>query len=499
MTVDTSYRVLPARLAGEHSPAQLRRMQPWLDRTRPPSYPCRWILTLGCLFVIELTGGAPAASQASAKPTVAEIVDSIAAAAVGSGQIAGLSVAIARGTEAMVFRGYGWSDVEHRIPTPPDAVYEIGSITKQFTAAAILLLQEQGRLSIDDLVTDHLPQFPTRGRAVSLRHLLSHTSGIPDFTALPDFSALATRGAPLDSIVALVEDQPLLFVPGQAMAYSNSGYILLGRIIESASGVRYADFIEAQLFVPAGMLDSSYCDAAGLPASRTVGHRLLNRILLPTESLDHTWPYAAGSLCSTAADLIAWNRALHGGRLLSPESYEILTDPGELEDGTRLRYAAGLIVDSIGNRPVYRHGGSIPGFRAELLYFPEDGLSIAILLNTDGSISPLGLGEDLSARIHGATDGGRQVDYPLRRPAVDYVGEYRGVGRDGTRSVYVGATSPDRLVLRREDDQVRPLRPVGPDVFRAGRTWMTFNREADEIVSVRFDEIGENSILTRVR
>jgi CubicO group peptidase (beta-lactamase class C family) len=448
-----------------------------------------------CLLLPGLLVAAEAPGQDSSDRLVPEAIDSVVQRAVSAGEVAGLSVAVTRGDELLMSRSYGWADVERRIATPSGAVYEIGSITKQFTAAAILLLQDEGRLSIDDSLAAHLPDAPAVWRAITLRQLLGHTSGIPDFTLLPGFAELVRRGASLDSILGDVGRRPLLFAPGEAMAYTNTGYVLLGRVIEAVSGQPYAEYVARRLFYTAGMPDSSYCAPSDEPR-RARGHRLRNAVLFPTEPLDHVWPYAAGSLCSTARDLLAWNRALHGGAILSAAAYRTLTEPAKLRDGTYLRYAAGLMLDSIAGRPVYRHGGSVPGFRAELLYFPGDALSVAVLANTDASLSPFALAERISTGLYGAA---RIHERPPSRPIADYIGEYRGVGREGAKTVFIGAATSETLVARWEDGRAILLLPLGGDRFAADRYRLTFSSEGEEIHSLRLDEIAENSLLTRVR
>ena len=249
-----------------------------------------------------------------------------------------------RGADTLLLRGYGYADLEWEVPTPPDAAasYEIGSVTKQFTAAAVLKLVDEGRIDLDADVTEYLPDFDTQDHPVPVRRLLDHTSGIQGYTEMPVFGDLMRDPLPRDSLVSLVEAEPFLFEPGTGQIYNNSAFFLLGLIIEEISGDSYEAFVQTRLFEPLGMDRSYYCSVSDIRARRAHGYDAGPDGLQRKAYLDHTWPYAAGSLCSTAGDLVRWNQALHGGRVLSAASYEAMTTPLPLLDGTELEYAMGL-------------------------------------------------------------------------------------------------------------------------------------------------------------
>ena len=251
-------------------------------------------VALGSAAAVGLPAGL--AGQAWDRARIAAAVDSIVADALAGGRAAGMTVAVVRGRDTLVLKPYGRADLELDVPTPERAVYEIGSVTKQFTAAAILQLQEQGKLSLDDELGKYLPDFPTRGHRVTLRRLLDHTAGIKGYTELPEFRGLAMRKLPRDSLVALIAAQPFDFAPGEAMVYSNSGYFLLGLVIEKVSGLSYEEYVRRHLFEPAGMHDSRYCSERAIIPRRAHGYDMGPAGLLLKEYLDHTWPYAAGSL-----------------------------------------------------------------------------------------------------------------------------------------------------------------------------------------------------------
>ena len=273
-------------------------------------------------------------------------LDSAARAHVEHAMVAGVSVAVVRGGDTLLERGYGYADLEWGIETPQDASasYEIGSITKQFTAAAIMQLVEEGKLDLDADFTDYLTDFDAQGHVVPLRRLLDHTSEIKGYTEMPGFGDLSKQDLPRDTLVSLVEAEPFEFEPGTAQIYNNSAFFFLGLIIERVSGESYEEYVQKHLFDELGMDDSYYCSESAIRENRAHGYDGSPEGLQRKAYLDHAWPYAGGSLCSTAGDLILWNQALHGGSVVSQASYRAMTTPMPLVDGTPLDYAMGLGV-----------------------------------------------------------------------------------------------------------------------------------------------------------
>ncbi|MDB4876694.1 MAG: Penicillin-binding protein 4 [Gemmatimonadetes bacterium] len=430
-------------------------------------------------------------------------VDSIVAAALAGGRVAGMSVAVVRGADTLVLKGYGRADLELDVPTPPRAVYEIGSATKQFTAASILLLQEQGKLSLDDDITRFLPSYPTKGVHLTIRRLLDHTSGIKGYTELPEFGTIMSRSLPRDSLVVLFSTKPADFAPGDAMVYNNSAFFLLGLVIEKASGQSYADFVKKNLFDRAGMPDSRYCSVSDVVKRRAHGYDVGPNGLVLAAYIDQLWPYAAGSLCSTAWDLAAWVRALHGGRILSPASYRELITPGALNDGTRLRYAKGLAVDTLGGHFAIQHGGDIPGFATEVDYFPADSLTVVVLINTEGPVRPNAIAQSIEQVVLGPPVVGAAVAFHGHTP--DYVGEYRGVGRgrEAVIKIVGDSMASGGLAIVRGTAKPRALIYVGGDSFEldaapyAGRERLTFVRANGRITGVHDDATFGNVLLKR--
>jgi CubicO group peptidase (beta-lactamase class C family) len=440
-------------------------------------------------------GPTTVSAQTTDRMRIAQATDSIVAAALKDGRAAGMSVAVVRGPDTLVMKAYGFADLEFDVPTPDRAIYEIGSITKQFTAAAILLLHEQNKLSLDDELTKYLPDYPTQGHRITLRRLLDHTSGIKGYTELPEFGRLMMMKFPRDTLVALFSGKPFDFAPGEGQVYNNSAYFLLGLVIEKASGSTYAEFVQKQLFEHAGMVDSRYCSESAVVKRRAHGYDTGPGGLRRAAYLDHTWPYAAGSLCSTVGDLVAWNQALHGGRILSPASYRELITPGPLNDGTLVRYAKGLAVDSMLGQRIIQHGGGINGFLSDLKYFPDDTLSIAVLINTAGPVAPGAITQRIAEVIYGKwTRSGVAFTGNLS----EYAGEYRGVGRGQPLTVRIEADSSGKaLMLRRGNAAPTPLLYLGNEVFDLNGARYTFLRENGRITQMRADFGSLNSILKR--
>jgi CubicO group peptidase (beta-lactamase class C family) len=330
-----------------------------------------------------IPGRAAAQSQLSAPLTAR--VDSLLAAAVDAGEAASVSVAVARGDRVVYANAFGAATLAPRRPATERTVYRIGALTAQFTAAAVLQLADAGRLSVDDEITRHLPAFPTQGRRVLVRQLLAPTSGIADYTTLgAKWERTMTRDLPPDSIIALFAGQPFAFEPGTRFGYNNSGYFLLGAIVERVGGQRYADHVRRQIAEPLGLESLRYC-GTGDRTPDADGYALDRRGRPePAAPLSMTHPFAAGALCAAAPDLARWPALLASGRLFPAPLYRQMTSPGTLADGRAVDYGWGVGVRRFAGRRVVEHGGGINGFAAYLAHFPDDTLTIAVLANTQG-------------------------------------------------------------------------------------------------------------------
>ena len=340
--------------------------------------------------LLTLPIGAAAAQSSSAghgarvAPTRAEVaarVDSLVGAFIAEPEAPGVSVSIVRaGHDTLVFKGYGKADVENDVPATPATVYRIGSITKQFTAAAVMRLVERGSVHLDDPIGRYLPELPGAWRPVRIRQLLNHTSGIPSYTDLGE--AWARRWGeymPPDTLVALTANKPMDFEPGTGWRYDNTGYVLLGMLLEKVSGQPYGAYLDSTMFRPLGLSNTRYCDRAPLIAHRSQGYQREGKVFTNAPYLDMSQPYAAGALCSTVGDLARWDWLLATGKVVNQSSYTAMTSPQGI--ATLDRYGFGLVRDAVDSHVRITHGGGINGFISSNAYFPDDSLSITVLAN----------------------------------------------------------------------------------------------------------------------
>jgi len=334
-------------------------------------------LALHALFLFQSSVAATAQDAARVDAIVQEAMH-------GEGAV-GLSVAVMRGDEVVVSKAYGLADLEFAVRADEETMFRIGSVTKQFTAAGILRLAERGKLAVDDPLTKFLPDYPTHGQEITLRHLLTHTSGVHDYTALRlEWAPLLARELSDAELVALWQDLPLDFAPGEKWSYSNSGYYLLGMVIAKVSGSSYADFLRETFFEPLKLTRTRYDSNGEVIPNRAQGYAFEGGKIWNDRLLAMSQPGAAGGLISTASDLVRWQRALVTGRVVQPESYLEMTTPFMLDSGRETGYGMGLLLDTQAGQPCVWHGGSIPGFHSVLLHFPGEELLIGVISNSEG-------------------------------------------------------------------------------------------------------------------
>ena len=309
--------------------------------------------------------------------------DSLFVDAIKNNQIAGAAILVSKKNKILLDKNYGYANLELSTNMPIDAVFEIGSITKQFTAVAILKLAEQGKINLDDDFTDYL-NFDTKDRKITIKNLLEHTSGIANYTDIPKFWSLSVQDLPRDTLVRLVEQEKFQFELQENFVYNNSGYFFLGLIIEKVTGKIYEEYLKKEYFIPLDMKNTSYCSMKAIVKNKINGYSSTENGLKQKDYINHKWPYAGGSLCSTTNDLLIWLKALHNNQILSKESYRSLIEPIRLRNGTELFYAKGLVnFSNYGNEEI-GHSGYIPGFVSKTQYFPKEDLYIICLINTSG-------------------------------------------------------------------------------------------------------------------
>jgi CubicO group peptidase (beta-lactamase class C family) len=330
------------------------------------------------------------------------------------------SVLVARGGTTVFDKGYGFANLEWNIPNTPTTKFRLGSITKQFTAASILLLEERGKLKTDDPVKKYIPDAPAAWDKVTIYNLLTHTSGIANFTSFPDYASTETAPTTPEKLVARFRDKPLEFQPGEKWNYSNSGYVLLGYLIEKISGQTYEQSVQQNIFSPLGMKDSGYDLHRTVMQRRATGYTPSDNGPVNAGYIDMSIPFSAGALYSTTEDLLRWEQGLFGGKVLSATSFEKMTTPFKQD------YACGLGVKIVSGHKVIEHGGGIEGFNTQLAYYPDDKLTVVVLANLNGG-APDGIATKMAAVAHGEKvvliSERKEVKVPTNVLA-EYVGSY---------------------------------------------------------------------------
>lgn len=345
---------------------------PWLPTATEP------------LPQVPATSAAPPAPPATPAPSrtppgLAAQIDSYLERLAQAKSFAG-AVLVARDGQVILSKGYGWADRERNLSNTPQTKFRLCSITKQFTAMGILILQHQGRLSVDTLLCDLLPECPAAWQAITVHHLLVHTSGIPDFVELPDYER--TKGLPSSPLetIARFRDLPLQFDPGDRWRYSNSGYVILGYIIEQVSGRPYDAFMQENIFGPLQMDDSGYDHNLDTIAT---GYKGAGSRWVKAEAIDMSIPYAAGALYSTVEDLYRWDQALYTEHLIPKSLMAEMLAP---HVGSPIgNFGYGWIVTDKHGRGVVRHGGGGDGFATLIERYPDDRVMLVVLSNREST------------------------------------------------------------------------------------------------------------------
>jgi CubicO group peptidase (beta-lactamase class C family) len=441
------------------------------------------------------------AAAAAAQPAVPEkAVDQIFARWTRS--TPGCAVGVASGGTPVLMKAYGMADLEHDVPNTPDTVFESGSIAKQFTAMAILLLQQDGKLSIDDPVRKYIPELPDYGVPLTIRHMLSHTSGLRDWGSVagiagwPRTSREYTHGHVLDIVS---RQKSLNFTPGTQYSYSNTGYNLSAIIVSRLSGMSFAEFSQRRIFEPLGMTRTHWRDdhqrivkgraIAYTPAGDTY------RIEMPFENV-----HGNGGLLTTVGDLLRWNENYVHPKVGDAALVTLQQTRHRFNDGTEHNYALGLMVNSLGGVKNVNHSGSTAGYVTHLNRFPETQLSVAVLCNVSSGAATRAA-HDVSLLYLGDR-AGKPAPPPQRDPepptiAVPTAALQELAGRywsDEAEVAFVAAVENDQLVLKRRPDATIALRPTGKDTFEGSVGRVTFLRNGSGAItglSIRQDRVWD--------
>jgi CubicO group peptidase (beta-lactamase class C family) len=354
----------------------------------PVSKLCKRLISLSFLGLMLVLGraasfSAQAAAQVPATDPagLAGQIDKLLSDVYKPGQ-PGAAVLVKKQGKVILRKGYGLANLELSVPVEPDMIFRLGSITKQFTAVAVLMLAEEEKLSLQDEITKFLPDYPNQGKKITVEHLLTHTSGIKSYTDLPEWLPLQRKDMTVAEIIDLSKDKPMEFSPGERWKYCNSGYILLGAIIEKVSGQTYADFLQSRIFDPLGLKSTCYDSTSRIIPRRASGYAKGNAGLENAPYLSMSQPYAAGSLASSVDDLATWTESLLVGKLIKRETLERAFTPFKLKDGLETGYGYGWEISRYEGHRLIEHGGGIHGFLSYALFFPEDQVFVAVLTNS---------------------------------------------------------------------------------------------------------------------
>ncbi len=396
-------------------------------------------------------------------------------------------VLVAQGDKVLYERALGLADMDAKEPLSTNSVLRIGSVTKQFTGVAILQLAEQGKLKLSDEIQQYV-DFPKKEHAITIEHLITHTSGIPNFTDLPLYNAENyAKDATLPELIAYFKDLPLEFAPGSKWSYSNSGYILLTAIIERVTGMTWTDHVEKHLLRPAGMTASSASITPGyLPNEPGLGYRPDGEGWGTALPVSLAWPRGAGAIRSTVGDLWKWNTAVHKGPLLSSAMREKAFTAYKLADGTSSNYGSGWMFMNVQGSPTHEHSGGINGATGNAIYLPEEDIYVAVLVNRE-SDDAHNLAPKLAAIALGKPYGGAAQALPAEQ-ANQYTGVY--VDKDGVNR-YITADA-DGLHSQRQGGARFDLVHLGNDRF-------LFSRDVIELVFQRDSKGNVTGALFRTR
>ena len=418
--------------------------------------------------------------------------DDIARARADAGQFIG-NVLIAKGDKAIFEKSYGLANMEWNVPNTVDGKFRIGSVTKQFTAACILLLEERAKLKTDDAVSKYVPNAPAAWAKISIDHLLTHTSGIPNFTSFPEYQRFQTEPTTPEKLLAFFRDKPLEFEPGSKWNYSNSGYEVLGYIIEKVTGQSYQQFLQENIFKPLEMKDSGYDSNSRVIPHHAYGYTPGPQGITDAGYVDMTVPYAAGGLYSTTGDLLKWQNGLYGGRVLTPASLEKMTRP------FRNDYGCGLFISTVNGHKRMEHGGGIQGFNSELVYWPDEKMTIVVLANLNGN-GPSSIAQDLAATVHG-----EKITLPGERKEITLTPEQlqQFVGRYSlTPTIHADITlEGDQLYTQLTGQPRFPLFAESPTSFflKVVDAQVTFHKDASgKVTELTIHQGGRDTVAKKI-
>jgi len=370
-------------------------------------------------------------------------------------------------------KSFGLADREWNIPNTFDTKFRIGSVTKQFAAACILLLEEQGKLSVEDKLSKFIPDYP-KGDSITVHMLLNHTSGIKNYTDLPEFWPKAVLPLSTDSMIALFKNKPLDFSPGTNWNYSNSGYFLLGVIVEKVTGKKFTEYLTDNIIKKVGLKNTSMDRLDSVLAFRARGYgKNRQGVWQQAMYISMEGPYSAGAMVSTVNDLYQWTKALHGNKVLSAAATQKMLTP------YKNKYGYGIGIDSLETHKRVSHNGGIPGFASYLGYFPDDDLCVVVISNNESNSTMLGIA--LSKIMFGLPV---QKPYKPKEVKIDPVILDQYVGK------YI-ATGPIELI--KKENKLYRHRDGAPDIELKpeSKTRFFYADDSDRFIEFEVDQTGK--------
>ena len=394
------------------------------------------------------------------------------------------AVALVVKNDKVIYRkAFGMANLELGVKMRPENVFRIGSITKQFTAAAILKLRDEGKLRLDDDITKYIKGYPTHGHKITIQHLLTHTSGIKSYTSMQEWDGeVRKKDFTPESLVDYFKNQPMDFSPGEEWRYNNSAYVMLGYIIEEVSGMTYAEYIDSSFFKPLNMSSSYYGSTSKLIKDRAYGYNKNQEDYVNADFLSMTQPYAAGSLLSTVDDLYLWYKAVMEDKVISKASREEAHSTYVLNNGEKTGYGYGWGIGNIQGSPYIEHGGGINGFLTSSIYLPEEKVFVTIFSNCNCNY-PDGISKHMAAYAIG-----KPYEWEAISLAEDLMKEYEAVYESDKDEQRIITFEDGQLYSVREGGKKYKVFPYAKDeFFFEGSTYTTLSfvrNSSDKITSV---------------
>ncbi len=391
----------------------------------------------------------------------------------------GATALIAQKGKIVYHKAFGQANLELNVPMQPQTIFRIGSITKQFTAIAILQLMEQGKLNLQDEITKFIPDYPTHGHKITVEHLLTHTSGIKSYTDMKEFRDIIQKNMKPEELISFFKNQPMDFAPGTQWNYNNSGFFLLGYIIEKVSGKTYPDYVEQVFFKPLGMTNSYYGNDEKLIKNRAAGYEPAKDGIQNASPMSMTLPYAAGSIQSTVEDLWKWHQAVHAYKLVKKETLEKAFTPYKLINSKATNYGYGWFLGDIQGSPTIEHGGGINGFLTSSIYLPKEDIFVAVFSNSTAK-SPDNVAVKLAAWAIDKPYNFKEITLD-ENTLKSYVGVYENP-ENGQRIITL---ENGKLYSRRSGGSKSQIKPYEKDkfFFETSLSFLNFQRSVNEMIT----------------